>query len=122
MDPTPLANAAFNDQVVGQLISSGHVWVGVGILLFQLAVIPVINKFIRQYSEKTKVLIDAERKITAMQRDAQMNAFSNRLDKVEDKHNNDYSVLSDQMQGLKKAIDKFEVKLDKVLDKLYDNK
>lgn len=135
-----IANPTFNSNVISDLIYNGHIWIGVGILLLQLILIPTFSRLFRHYSEIQKRQIDAERKVTKIERDVQMERFGNRIEDIDrnhrrdyqslqdshqsdylklmEKHQSDYERMNEAINGVKKAIDKFEVKLDKLVDKL----
>lgn len=128
----PIANPIFDSNTANTLINQGHVWIGVGLCLLQLVLIPSIAKLFKHYTNQNKALIDAERQVTKLERDAQVNSLNTRMTTLESNSQSNYTALNarldsevdrlkEAIEGVKKALDKFEVKLDKVLDKLMEH-
>lgn len=113
-----IANPVFDSSVTGNLIQSGHVWIGVGLVLLQLVLIPSISRLFKHYVSQSKQVIDAERMVTKLERDNQMQIINSRMDKIEIKHETDYNSMSAQINDIKKMMDRFDVKLDRVFEKL----
>lgn len=113
-----IANPVFDSNTANTLITSGHVWVGVSLVLIQLVLIPSISRLFKHYMAQSKAVIDSERLVTKLERDNHMQLMNNRIDKIEIKHENDYSSMTAQISDIKKMMDRFDIKLDRVFEKL----
>lgn len=122
----PIANAAFNDQVAGGLISQGHVWLGFALVILQVAVLPVIIHFIKSYTagvatrnqaiiNAQKAQVDAERMATKLDRDNQMNLLNMRLDVFERDRDKDLHRYEEMTTAMEKRLDRLELKIDQLI-------
>lgn len=111
-----IANPVFNSDVATQLVSGGHVWVAVGLIIFQLAILPIMSNLFKRWTEHNKKLIDAERLATKLERDNQYNMLNLRMDNIESKQKTDIDNLKTVIDDIKKMMDKFDIKLDKMLE------
>lgn len=119
MDTTAILNPVFNDGFAGQLANSGHVYIGVGLVLFQLVLIPIMRNLFIYHMKQNKQLIDSERQVTKLTRDNEINELRQSLRDVQAKSTNDNKQLSIELTNVKNELVKIDVRFDRI-DSKFD--
>jgi hypothetical protein len=118
-----MENAVFDNQLVTELIKTGDskfMWIGVGLVIFQVVLIPIMAFVFKFFCNHSKKLTDVERQVTKLERDAQIASLEKKIDEhiLEDKSkqvSNNYL-----MEGLAKGIEELGNKVNKMVDELKD--
>ncbi len=127
----PIANPAFNDQFVGQLIATHPFW-AIAIVLVQLLLIPIFRQMLKAYTAKVaamaddkKRIVDLETEIRKKNRDIQYDKLEKKVDENRIELKNEIKELNivtqhkdeeltNSINGLKNAIDRLFDKLEKI--------
>jgi hypothetical protein len=118
-----METAVFDNQIAAELIKTGDskfMWVGVGLVIFQVVLIPIMAFIFKFFCDYSKKLTDAERLNTKYERDAQFAMLEKKLDEhiLEDNHkqvNNTYLI-----EGVSKAIEEIGNKVNQIYNKVYN--
>jgi nitrogen fixation-related uncharacterized protein len=85
-----IANPLFNDQTANGLISNGHTYIAVGLVVLQIVIIPLTVFFWKLHSKKLeemqklqKEIIDKETQLRKQERDSEIKEINNRIIAVE---------------------------------------
>ncbi|MDR2555369.1 MAG: hypothetical protein LBC64_08080 [Fibromonadaceae bacterium] len=120
MDPNTLNNPVFNDQLAGQLISSGNVAIAVALVLLQIAIIPIAALVFRRWEATNKRIIDLEAENRKISRDKQAEAFDNRISQLEKDNDHKIDEISRTVESMNSTMTKLFEKIGELTTEMKD--
>jgi uncharacterized coiled-coil protein SlyX len=131
MDSLAIANPVFNDQLAGQLASSGDELIAVALVLLQIIIIPFAmmifrnwqagqKKQIEELNAAHKKIIDLETDKRKMIRDDQLKTLENRIGHLEKDNDQKIDEMSKNMDRMNGTMTRLFEKFDKLTDKFEE--
>jgi hypothetical protein len=110
-------------EIAKHLISTGNekfMWVGIGIVLIQIVLIPMLGFLFKYHSKVSNEKIEAQREVSALKRDGQFAAFDRKLNEhiLQDSHKQEENNRT--LESICNAIEKIGNKVDKLYAKAYN--